>query len=829
MKLIAGLLSAALVVAFVTWLSLGDINSGAARFSRALTELDCIAQTEADLHRDVLSARAGLLRNYDPLARETDMLDASVADLRASMAGDGAADVAIDRLAGSLARQEDRVEQFKSINALLQNSLAYFAMFSASLTTPSQDSPLAGTVNTLATAMLRLTLDTSPGAAAAVQMRLDRLALFVSPRSSGPAAALLAHGRLLHDLLPTADGIIRSLLAAPGNGDLAAIRTIILARQSALGIAAQRSRIVLYITSLCLVGLLIGAGWQLQRRSRAMRRRAAFEHVLAAVSMRFVTSRAADLDATIDAALEQMARCVGAERAYFFAGDPPSQLRRWSAEGIGYPAGWPEGASALVRRDNPACDGITHVVQVRRLPSGADRKALTAAGLQGWACIVAKGADGNILLLGFDAVTHPCRIMREGELGLLRMALDVLANARGRLILERERARLEARLQQAHRLETVGALASGIAHNFNNIIAAILGYTEMANDQSTPSRMLEEIRSAGERARELVDQILTFAGRRNAPPQPVDMHAVIAEATSLLRASLPATVELAVSEPSAEMVVSGVHARLLQVVLNLCNNAAQAMDYTDRIALQIAIEEVAAPRSLSHGSLLPGRFVRIAVGDTGSGIDEAALHRIFEPFFTTRATGTGLGLATTREIVRDHGGAMHVESAPTDGSRFEVWLPCISAAAPRSGDTTTAALSFGCGETVLVVETDTDRLLRDEELLAALGYEPVGFTRAADARAAYLVSPERFDAALVGHAWPPKAVLELTTALRGVSPDLPILLATSSNDAFGAMTLAHAGVSEVVSWPINAAEVALALQDRLQSTRRRKACRVGRD
>lgn len=826
MKLIASLLTAPLLVAFVTWLSLDATNSGAARFNRALGELDRIAQTEADLHRDVLSARAGLLRNYDPLVWETDTLRASVADLRASMAGDAAAEAAIDRLAGSLARQEDRVEQFKSTNALLQNSLAYFAIFSASLTVPGQDSPLAGTVAQLATAMLRLTLDTSPGAAAAVQMRLDRLAQFVLPHASGPVAALLAHGRLLHDLLPKADGIIRLLSVAPSKPDQAAVRAIIQARQNGLRIAARHYQIVLYFTSLCLVGLLFAAGWQLQLRSRAMRRRAAFEHVIAAFSMRFVSARATELDATIDAALDQMALCVGAERAYFIAGDQPNQLRRWSMPGIGFPAGWPEGALALVRGGYQGPGGAVHVPRVRRLPSGADRNALVAAGLQGWACVSAKGTGGVTVVLGFDAVTHPCRIMREGELGLLRMALDVLANARDRRALEQERARLEGRLHQARRLETVGALASGIAHNFNNIIGAILGYTEMANEQSVSLRTLREIRRAGERARELVDQILTFAGRGNARPRPVDVHAVIAEAVSLLLASLPANVELAVSETSSPVVVSGVHAQLLQVVLNLCNNAAQAMDHTGRIELQIAVEEVAVPRSLSHGSLSPGRFARIAVGDSGTGIDAAALDRIFELFFTTRADGNGLGLATTREIVRDHGGAMHVESVPGDGSRFEVWLPCISATVPCSG-TAAAVSSLGHGETVLVLETDSDRLLRDEELLAALGYEPVGFTRIADARAAYLASPERFDVAVVGHAWPPESVLELTAVLRGTSPDLPILLANSSNDEFGAMTLARAGISEVLSWPIKAAEIAVALQDRLQLVNRRQSCAVG--
>jgi signal transduction histidine kinase/CheY-like chemotaxis protein len=844
MKLIAALLTAPLLVVFVTWLSLSAITSGAAGFDRALDELDHIAWNEADLHRDVLSARAGLLRNYDPLVQEEDALDASVAALRASMAGDAVATAAIDRLAGSLAQQEEWVEQFKSTNALLQNSLAYFAVFSASLTTPGQDSPLPGTVSMLATAMLRLTLDTSPAAAAAVQMRLDQLAEFVpadvsgrvapgpvapGPVAPGPVAALLAHGRLLHNLLPTADGIVRSLSAVPSKRDLAAIRTIILARQDALRIAEFRSRIVLYLTSLCLMGLLCAAGWKLWLRSRAIRRRAAFEHVLADVSMRFVAARTEDLDATIDAALEQMARCVDAERAYFIAGDPPGQLRRWSMPGIEFPANWPARAVSLAGRGYPKFGEIVHVARVWRLPRGADRNALAHAGLQGWACVAGRGRDGETALLGFDAVTHPCRIMRVGELGLLRMALDVVANARDRRALEQERTRLETRLQQARRLETIGALASGIAHNFNNIIGAILGYTEMANERSTSSRTLEEIRRAGERARELVDQILTFAGRRNARPRPIDVHAVIAEATSLLRASLPATVELAVAEAPTAMVVAGVHAQLLQVVLNLCNNAAQAMGHAGRVELQITAEEVEAPRSLSHGSLLAGRFVRIAVGDTGRGIDDAALAHLFEPFFTTRATGNGLGLATTREIVRDHGGVIHVESTPYEGSRFDIWLPCIDAAIPNAG-TSSAAFPSGHGETVLVLEPDSDRLLRDEELLAALGYEPVGFTRAADARAAYLAAPERFDAAVVACcSWSREAVLELTTALRSTSRNMPILLATSSNDAFGAMTLARAGISEVVSWPIKAAEIAVALQDRLRAAGQRQAYCLGDD
>jgi nitrogen-specific signal transduction histidine kinase/CheY-like chemotaxis protein len=403
------------------------------------------------------------------------------------------------------------------------------------------------------------------------------------------------------------------------------------------------------------------------------------------------------------------------------------------------------------------------------------------------------------------------------------MALDSIINTLRRQTLEQEQARLETRLQRARRLETVGALASGIAHNFNNIIGAILGYTEMAGERNAPSRILDDIRRAGERARELVEQILTFARRRDTRLCPMSLQTLVAEAVSLLRASLPATVELVVHEPAEAVFVSGAAGQLQQVLLNLCNNAAQAMDNLGRVELEIAAVDVRQARSLSHGSLSPGRYAQITVGDSGRGIDAVALERIFEPFFTTRRTGNGLGLATSWDIVRGHGGAMNVQSAVGAGSRFEVWLPRIDAVVLAS-DQDLATLPFGNGETVLMVESSPARLLRDEEILAALGYEPVGFTRAEDARAACQAAPERFDTMVVGHLpGPAAATLELTGAIRRLAPGLPILLATSQADDFAADALVGAGICDLVAWPITAAEIAVALQEGL----RRRGARGG--
>jgi CheY-like chemotaxis protein len=285
---------------------------------------------------------------------------------------------------------------------------------------------------------------------------------------------------------------------------------------------------------------------------------------------------------------------------------------------------------------------------------------------------------------------------------------------------------------------------------------------------------------------------------------------LVAEATSLLRVSLPAPVELAIRETTEELIVSGVHAQLQQVILNLCNNAAQSMNYVGRIELKVEAHHVPAARTLSHGMLSPGHYASVAVSDAGHGIDEAALERIFEPFFTTRITGSGLGLATTREIVREHGGAMHVQSVAGAGSRFEVWLPRIAAVPSTSGEDV-AAFPFGHGETVLLIEGDPERLLKDEEIFAAIGYEPVGLTRAADALARCMESADRFDVVVVGHLAPVAASLDLAVALHESAPGLPILLATASVNDIGTNALVAAGISDVVAWPITATEIATAL------------------
>jgi signal transduction histidine kinase len=439
---------------------------------------------------------------------------------------------------------------------------------------------------------------------------------------------------------------------------------------------------------------------------------------------------------------------------------------------------------------------------------------LAAAGLHGWLCISSTGGRDAGEILGFDALQAGA-LSRWNESGLFRMAFDAIANAVSREVLEQEKERLEASLHQARRMETIGALTSGIAHNFNNIVGAILGFTEMAHAHvkagSRPANSLGEIRRAGERARDLVDQILTFGRRGAMRRERICVKGLIAETRTLLEASLPRHIELVIQETSETTIVAAEPAQLQQVILNVCNNAAQAMDETGTIEIVLEARETETALRMGHDDLAAGRYTIVSIIDTGRGMDEATRERIFEPFFTTRRGGNGLGLATVREIVRQHGGAVSVQSALGTGTRFDIWLPCAPPVELAPGQATVGPTGRGCGETVLVLEMDRERLLRHEEILAALGYEPVGFTLLAEAVEACRRAQARFDAALVCPVHGTTSALDLATAVHKIAPSLPIILATASSGNFDAPSLATAGISELIHHPLSSAELAGAL------------------
>ncbi len=472
MKTVLSIATVTLLLMLLSGLSLEGMNPEASRYDRLIAVMSRFAITESALRQDILNARAGLLRNYDPLNRETE----TVHDLLHQLRQEGADDSVVRPLDEMIDAQDKLTEQFKTNNALLQNSLAYFGLMSGRFGVAVQDGPLASAMTALSTAVLHLTLDTSADSAADVEDKLDRFAREAEASGNAELAdGILMHGRLLHRILPATDRVLEALYDLPRSERLEALRANVLAHQKASRTQARYYRGLLYATSMVLLGLLVYAGSQLRRYVRALRRQASFEHAIAAISMGFVNARTDEIGRRVQVALETLGDRVGADRAYFVVSSDPPQVHYWCRDSIVWPPGWPLQAPVLTLRVADS-EGMAYVPLYRQHAGRAGSGPASAIRAAGWMSIAAYGRDASRGVLGFDFIRSGID-RPPGDRGLLRMAADTIANAVGHATLERDRSRLEASLQQVRRMETVGAMASGVAHNFNNIIGVILGYT----------------------------------------------------------------------------------------------------------------------------------------------------------------------------------------------------------------------------------------------------------------------------------------------------------------------------------------------------------------
>jgi signal transduction histidine kinase len=665
MRSLAGAVGFSLLLALLTWLLLRGIDTNAPAYAVTLRAFDDYALAEASLHRDVLQARAGLLRDYDSIVSAVRAMQDAVVLLRSHARTEGLDPGPVDRLASAVEQQEALVERFKTSNALLQNSLSYVGLMSTSPAFHAQDTQLASATDALAAAVLYLSRDTSSGALKALQERIDR---FSEQAPAGEpdaevARAMLAHARLLYEELPAVDETLKAFIAVPSRQAVEGARALFFRHRSRVEAVEHRFRLLLYLVSLVLLIILVLLGLQLRARAVALRRRAAFEHVIAENSTRLINCSPAEMEARLKQVLGEFGRAIGADRVYVVLDEKPVRSHLWSADTRPFPSGWPDQALTFSRPlVGVEADDIT-VPDVAALPPSPLKDALTLAGVHAWTCVPLTRPGRVQSMMGFDAFGP----VRNGVVppSIIRLAGDAVANAIEREFLERDRAKLTVRLERARRMQMVGLLASGIAHNFNNIIAAILGYSEMVEPQmvrgTKSARHVEEIRRAAKRGRDLVDNILTFGRRTDRRVRPVQVRSLLEEAASLLRVSLPSDVELVIEDASIDIAVSGEPAQLQQIILNLCTNAAQAMEGRGCIRVTARQEELAAECRMGDGELAHGRYACIAVSDDGRGFDERVARRIFEPFFTTRLAGTGLGLATVREIVRDHDGAINVQ------------------------------------------------------------------------------------------------------------------------------------------------------------------------
>jgi len=371
---------------------------------------------------------------------------------------------------------------------------------------------------------------------------------------------------------------------------------------------------------------------------------------------------------------------------------------------------------------------------------------------------------------------------------------------------------LESQLQRAERMEAIGTLAGGIAHDFNNILGAIMGYTELARmdmpETSRAAAKLDEVLKAGTRAKELVRQILTFSRQTKKEAKPLEVSLVVKEALKLLRASIPTTIEIRKKIATGPNIVMADPTQIHQIVMNLCTNAAQAMQETGGIlTIELTGVEIDIATAHQYVGLEPGPYVRISISDTGKGMDPQVRERIFDPFFTTKdpGKGTGLGLSVVHGIVKACKGAITVYSEIGKGSTFHVYLRKIeSMKAPEPEKV--EALSTGT-ECILFVDDEEALARLGKETLRELGYDAVCRTSSIEALEAFRAQPERFDLVITDQTMPNMTGKDLAKEIMAIRPGIPVIVCTGYSQVFSEEEANDIGISAFLMKPVSIREL----------------------
>ncbi len=384
-----------------------------------------------------------------------------------------------------------------------------------------------------------------------------------------------------------------------------------------------------------------------------------------------------------------------------------------------------------------------------------------------------------------------------------------------------ERVKLEERLRQAQKMEAIGTLAGGIAHDFNNILAGIIGFADLGlqevSDALASDQHFREILKAGERARDLVRQILAFSRHREQDRQPLHLDETLNEALRLLRATLPSSISINTKIDSGTASVLADSTQVHQIVTNLVTNAWHAIgEKTGEITVQLSSFPVDDDFSHAHPDLRPGRYVRLSISDNGRGIPTETIGRIFEPFFTTKAPGegTGLGLSVVHGLMQSFDGAITVYSEAGHGTTFHLYFPALEFGATPSQPEERAE-PRGRGERILFVDDEPVLAMLGERFLNRLGYKAVVKT---DARAALaLFRKDPFDLVITDLTMPHLTGIELARNLWETHPGTRVVLTTGFSATLDPQRAHEIGFRELLLKPYTVHGLGEALHRALKS------------
>jgi signal transduction histidine kinase/CheY-like chemotaxis protein len=466
----------------------------------------------------------------------------------------------------------------------------------------------------------------------------------------------------------------------------------------------------------------------------------------------------------------------------------------------------PDTSIRLLRDDGVALAQYPPATAARQSPS-SDRKIAVVGRVSGYPLtVVVSRSSRNVLQPWIqEEESSAVRTLSLSLLaGILLLALRSALNRQESIDLEK--LRLEQELAASQRVEALGFLAASVAHDFNNVLTAIIGYAELAGETAAPASQARQniarLLAATERARLLVRRVLTFDPRRSVRYRPTGIAPIVIEVAEQVRATLPPAVEMSLHGVEQPVYTWGDPTEMYQVVMNLCSNAVHAMPKGGSLTMRLETLEISESKTLALGQVQPGRWARISVIDTGIGLAAEQTRSIFEPFYTTRSSthGTGIGLTVVRNIILRMHGALDVSSRLGMGTSMAVYWPVTESPAAAPG--VAGATEPGAGETILVVDDERELVALTEELLASLSYEPVGFSDASAALEAFRRDPQRFDAILTDERMQPMGGLEFAHLVHRIEPNLPIILMTGHRDSQIDARAALEGIVEILDKPL---------------------------
>jgi len=387
-----------------------------------------------------------------------------------------------------------------------------------------------------------------------------------------------------------------------------------------------------------------------------------------------------------------------------------------------------------------------------------------------------------------------------------------------------EQKKLHKKIIESDKFLALGQMSSGVAHDFNNILGAIIGYTEMAAfdivDGDPVKKNLDQVLTAASRARELVNQILAYARRQELERKPLDLKKLVEETLQLLRASFPATLDIRLEISQKPCSIIGDGTKIQQVIMNLCTNAYHAMaDRGGVLTLALEPVELSEESAGVVGEIREGPYLKLSVSDTGTGMNEETLSRIFDPYFTTKqkGVGTGLGLSVALGIVKSHEGTIRIFSEPGKGTVFEIYLP-------RTDDKevvdTDVCMEIPTGnERILLVDDEETLVKLGKQLLERLGYQVTAMTKPREALRAFQREPEAFDLVITDMTMPELTGDELSCTLLSLRPNLPVILCTGFSEKIDRETAYAKGISCFLMKPVSAQSLARAVRQTLDESR----------